>query len=65
MGYGDYYPETTLKKYDPGIDMWVDLGYTNLPRISYYLNFSIDGKVYIGGGYNNQAMWMYDPEYTP
>jgi N-acetylneuraminic acid mutarotase len=65
MGYGDYSPETTLKKYDPGTDMWVDLGYTNLPRISYYLNFSIDGKVYIGGGYNNQAMWMYDPEYTP
>jgi hypothetical protein len=62
MGYGDY-NDNTLKKYDPDKNQWVDLGYTIIPNQSYYLNFSIDDKVYIGGGTVNLNMYMLDTNF--
>ncbi len=63
MGYGDYSPESSLNRYDPEMDEWVNLGSGGPPRLSYYLNFSSEGKIFIGGGYGASAMYKYDPDY--
>jgi hypothetical protein len=63
MGYGDA-SDKTLKKYAPGTDQWIDLGYTFIPNKSFYLNFSIDDKVYIGGGVSNLNMYMLDTNFS-
>jgi hypothetical protein len=63
MGYGDYIDETP-KVYDAENDIWIDLRFSGIPNKSYYLNFSIDAKLYIGGGNNQTAMRMYDPNFS-
>jgi len=62
MGYGDVSSENTLKRYNPLTDNWTDLGST-INRTNFYFYFSLDDKLYIGGGYNQVDMWMYEPGY--
>jgi hypothetical protein len=63
MGYGDYSGESAIYRYDPETDVWFSLGNLGPPRQSYYLNFSLDDKVFIGGGYGASAMYKFDPDY--
>ena len=65
MGFGDNSYETGLRRYDPEIDEWANLEYQGPTRLNFYIDFSLGGKVYIGGGYGSALMWMYDPAFTP
>lgn len=59
MGFGscDY---SSLNRYDPVGKVWTGQGHA-IESNSYYLNFSLNSKIYIGGGQGGPVFWEYDP----
>lgn len=56
--YGSYF-----YKYDPSSGIWTNYGTINIPTVVCYFNFSLDSKIYFGGGNNGTKMWQYDPNF--
>lgn len=58
MGYGDY-QDNILHRYDPILNVWYDV--MDMPQFLRMccINFSLDNRLYIGGGNSSVLLWRY------